>query len=902
MPLCGRELSVSILHILGDIQVERLWLLGRAIDAVQAIKCRVADWAAAAPALLTLADHQHELVGLGDRRTQRFDHVMWYTKAALMLANDRLPVNEQLDWNKPEYALSLYLYLKREQGVCVRPAMSLFFPAFTLTIHQLCVHREGLSHTSCCATLFKLYSVPIEALRDANVSLFSEADPSTRPRSELRGLMGKLEACGYPILPPTINYDMHGASVYFHQVPNAPKAFRSGTPSDRLPSAPSSTTTLTSATNARPAATPLLPPKQPPSAPRALTVHSLAPPSQSGHPPTPQHRQNMASSSNGSPSVLSNDHAKRGSTSSMLTMQHQHPPRPLTLEPPPQRYYGRPGVYVGRRPTYPLAEAMGRPESYSTSPRENGQLSCQPLNQYIMQPYPPQPVYHPNGPPSTESTTGETTATSDHLQSAAHKQRLAHTPLHLVHASTSTLNGSSMSSVSRRSTNLSASVHNKTADYDGGQLKRTETRIGEDGGGKMYSHTKSLSSNASVAEIIAKTQESGEADMEVDDPDSPLGTILVVAEDGPKQSVSEVVDDPDLQPDKNGSEAGGMKKVAPTVGSWFAGVGSSRVGTQAEQQSPPRTGAEKEGTTPPTLNESSAAANLVERATTQVLPQSHGQMADGPVVDGEDAGHPLPWCRSTDTDNTVNFFRDESLQSHREQPGSAVEQTAAALYSGETGTGMGERLNAGEGKEASVEIVDARNLHGAADVATQITASLEKTPNASDNKKPETPPSPDVAVKEAAALGSSPAESLIRRSTRSSMGLLKKKSYAEFSDDERARANRASSRSGSKGAGGQAAKQKRNDAGGMAHPGATGAKTSRLVPIAPKPLITVAASASTPKPVEAKPVERMPDWEVQLRKMPNWEFELEMWKERERLRCSTTGSVPRFQVSHSLTI
>ena len=118
--LSVRELSTSIRHILGDIQVERLWLLGRAIDAVQAIKCRIADWAAAAPALLTLADHQHELVGIGDRRTQRFDHIMWYTKAALILANDHLLANERLDWNRPEYSLSLYLYMKKEQGVCVR--------------------------------------------------------------------------------------------------------------------------------------------------------------------------------------------------------------------------------------------------------------------------------------------------------------------------------------------------------------------------------------------------------------------------------------------------------------------------------------------------------------------------------------------------------------------------------------------------------------------------------------------------------------------------------------------------------------------------------------------------------------------------------------------------------------
>lgn len=38
-----------------------------------------------------------------------------------MLANDHLPTDEQLDWNRSEYALSLYLYLKKEQGVCVRP-------------------------------------------------------------------------------------------------------------------------------------------------------------------------------------------------------------------------------------------------------------------------------------------------------------------------------------------------------------------------------------------------------------------------------------------------------------------------------------------------------------------------------------------------------------------------------------------------------------------------------------------------------------------------------------------------------------------------------------------------------------------------------------------------------------
>lgn len=52
---------------------------------------------------------------------------MWYTKAALMLANDHLPADEQLDWNRSEYTLSLYLYLKKEQGVCVRPDDVPFF-------------------------------------------------------------------------------------------------------------------------------------------------------------------------------------------------------------------------------------------------------------------------------------------------------------------------------------------------------------------------------------------------------------------------------------------------------------------------------------------------------------------------------------------------------------------------------------------------------------------------------------------------------------------------------------------------------------------------------------------------------------------------------------------------------
>jgi len=67
---------------------------------------------------------------------------MWYTKATLMLANDHLPANEQLDWNRPEYALSLYLYLKMEQGVCVRPENVLFLAVVGLTIQSaLCPSR-----------------------------------------------------------------------------------------------------------------------------------------------------------------------------------------------------------------------------------------------------------------------------------------------------------------------------------------------------------------------------------------------------------------------------------------------------------------------------------------------------------------------------------------------------------------------------------------------------------------------------------------------------------------------------------------------------------------------------------------------------------------------------------------
>ena len=891
----ARDLSASIRHIIGDIQVERLWILGRAIDAVQAIKGRIADWAATAPALLTLADHQHELVGIGDRRTQRFDHIMWYTKAALILANDQLPANERLDWNRPEYSLSLYLYMKKEQGVCVRPSN---IPFVGLITHQLCVHREGLSHASCCATLFKLYSLPTEALRGANVSIFSDADPSTRPRSELGGLIGKLEACGYPMLPPMVDHDIHGASVHPQQIPNAPKAFRSGTMSGRIPSAPSNTSTLTP----RSTVVPPLPSKQPPNAPRALMFR---PPSQPGRSPTPQYSQNMITSSSGRPSAPSNDHTKRSSsTSTTLTTQHQLPPRPPTSEHPPRRYYGRSGVYVGRRLTYPLAEAMGRPECYSTHAREHPQRSYAPLNQYIMQLHSPQPVSHSNRPPPTQSRSSEI-APSDRVQSTAHRRGLTHSPLHLDH--TSTLLTSSSSTVTPLNT--------KPADHDRGRSRRV---VGENGGGNVYSHTRTFSPDLNVVEMTAKNPESSDADMEVDDPVSHLGTILAVAEDPLKQSEDERSDDQDFPPDKNGRQ-GGALKVASTVDSWFAGFGNDG-GTQMESPTG-RLGsrAEKRDITPLILNGGLAEVKLRETTAAHGLPRSHGTKPDGLANDrggasDEEVWHLLPakldstsWWKSSKTGKVRRLFRDEPPPGHREQnttmpeqkPDSTVNQIAVAPDTGETGTGNRDRLSPSEENGRSAEVVDAGNPQGAASLVTQTATLSKKTPNAFGDKNPEatTQQNPAIVAKELAGFDSSPTESHIRRSTRSSMGLLKKKSYAESSEDEQAMVSRSSTSSGSKGAGSQAAKQKRNDASGKAHTGTTGTNASRSVTNTDKPLVTVAASTSA-----SSPMKKMPDWEVQLRKMPDWEVELEMWKERELYRCRTTGIFPCFWVSYLLTI
>ena len=710
--------------------------------------------------------------------------------------------------------------------------------------------------------------------------------------------MGRLGACGYPMLPPTIDHVMHDASAHPQQIPNAPKAFRYGTMSDRLPSAPSGTTPVTSPTNARFAVTPSLPSKQPPNAPRALMFRCLPPASQSGRPLTPQHGQNTVPSSAGRPSVTSNDQ-RSSSTSTIPTIQHQLPPRPPTFEPPPRRYYGRSGVYVGRRLTYPLAEALGRPGSHSTSLREHAQHSCPPLNQYMMQLHPPRSG-RSNEPPSGAS---EIIATFDHLQSGARRRDLTHPLLHLAHTPTP-VNRSLSSSVVRRSVEPTTSVNNKTANYDGEQLKRVEKWMGGDGGAKVHSHSGSISPGVSASEMVAKSPESGEADMEVDDPDSHLGAILAVAEDLSRQSVSEVAD---LQPNQDGN-GGTLKKVASTIGPWSAGAGSDSGGTQAKHVRLLGTGAENGGITPSTFDGGSAEAQSLEQTTAQVFPRSYDQKLDDRASDGEGAGEEevrrqlparlgsIPWWRSSKTGDLVC---DEPLPGHREQRSiveepqfsSTTDRLAVDPDSGETGIGNGDQLKDRRNAETG-------NLQSAtATVVTQCPASLTKTPDMSDLQGPGATAqlTPATTVKETAALGSSPAESLIRRSTRSSMGLLKKKSYAESSGDERA--CHSNSASGSKGAGGQAAKQKRNDTGGRAHPSTTGTKVSRSVPNTDKPLVTVAASTATPKPV--KP---MPDWEVQLRKMPNWEFELEMWKERELFRCRTTGIISRFHVSNLLTL
>ena len=224
---------------------------------------------------------------------------------------------------------------------------------------------------------------------------------------------------------------------------------------------------------------------------------------------------------------------------------------------------------------------------------------------------------------------------------------------------------------------------------------------------------------------------------------------------------------------------------------------------------------------------------------------------------------------------------------------------AVAPYRDETGTGNMDRLSTSEENGRSAEVVDAGNPQGAASLVPQTAALSNETPNVFGDKNPEatTQQNPAIVTKEITAFDSSPTESHIRRSTRSSMGLLKKKSYAESSEDEQAVVNHSSTGSGPKGAGGQAAKQKQNDASGKAQTGTTGTKASRSVTNTDKPLVTVPASTST-----SSPMKKMPDWEVQLRKMPDWEVELEVWKERELYRCRTTGIIPCFWVSYLLTI
>jgi hypothetical protein len=410
-----------------------------------------------------------------------------------------------------------------------------------------------------------------------------------------------------------------------------------------------------------------------------------------------------------------------------------------------------------------------------------------------------------------------------------------------------------------------------------------------------------MSSDMSVSEILAKSPENGEADMEMDDPDSHLGAILAVAEDLSRQSVNEVTY---LQPDKDGS-GDALKKVISTIGSWSTGIRSSSNETQTMRH----TGVEKGDITPPTLNGGSAAAESVDQTTTQVPSRSHGQKSDDRAndegVDEDEDRCPLPAkLASVSRSGSSHLLLDEPLREQRStaqepQPSSTMDQIAVDPDSGEADTGNGDQLDTSKGNQLNAEVAAIGNLQGAVPtVVGRYSAPVKETPSRSNLQEPGATAQSTLAatIKESVALSPSPVESHVRRSTRSSMGLLKKKSYAESSGDERT--SRPNYISGSKGAGGQTAKQKRNDTGGRVHPSTTGTKTSKFVPNSDKSSVTVAptASASTPKPVGT-----MPDWEVQLRKMPNWELELEMWKERELFRYSTTGIIFCFRVLDLLT-
>ena len=421
------------------------------------------------------------------------------------------------------------------------------------------------------------------------------------------------------------------------------------------------------------------------------------------------------------------------------------------------------------------------------------------------------------------------------------------------------------------------------------------------GGGNVCSPARTPL-NVNVVEMTAKSPESSEADMEVDDLHSHLGTILAVAEDSPNQPESKIVGDQDPPLDKNGNEGAVLKVVSMADP---AGAGS-RGETRVEQGPAGRLGSRVD-ITPPILNGAPAGVKSTDRTPAQVLPRNH---ADGLANDREGPSEEKDWhllpaksdsiscLKSPKAGEVVRLSRDEPLPGHREQsstvpeqqPGSMIDQIAVALDSGETGTGSGDRQNVSEGNK-SAEVVDAGKIHGAAALVMQTAPSSNKTPSVTDDKKPEatTQQSPAIVIQEIGGFDSSHVESHIRRPTRSSMRLLEKKSYAESSEDEQARVSRSNPGSGSKGAGGQVAKQKRNDASGKAHPGTTGTKASISVANTDRPFATVAASIST-----SRPMKKLPDWEIQLRKIPSWELELEMWKERELFRCDTIGIVPHF--------
>lgn len=123
---------MSTLEICAPIPMDKLWTLGRAVDAVQSIQPRMSRWKRSPISLFTLSQSTDIDIGFGSTGTAVHRQIMWHVKAALIVLDDRrrrkmveegsggVFGEEVVDWEDRALPVALYLYLKRAMGICVR--------------------------------------------------------------------------------------------------------------------------------------------------------------------------------------------------------------------------------------------------------------------------------------------------------------------------------------------------------------------------------------------------------------------------------------------------------------------------------------------------------------------------------------------------------------------------------------------------------------------------------------------------------------------------------------------------------------------------------------------------------------------------------------------------------------